>query len=463
MSASFRYVDLFAGIGGFHAALTALGGTCVYAVEIDEFAANVYEQNWGRPGGHPVLGDVTDVAGDGPVSDVIPEHDVLAAGFPCQPFSKSGAQRGMEEVRGTLFFNIMKIIKARHPMVVLLENVRNLIGPRHKHEWDVIISMLHDEGYRVSSTPMIVSPHRIPAELGGRPQVRERVFITATRDDQTPKTPATPDAVPTPSTAFMSNDPETWRIAEYLTDPTGPDTALTALSDQELTWIHAWDEWVTRFRKERGENPPSFPIWADAWVTNSTLEAQLATSEGRNYPEWKKNFLRKNSDLYMRNRSWIETWRTEFDVTSFRPSRRKLEWQAQDHAMMDCLVQLRPSGIRVKAPTYAPALVAIAQTSIYLPALRRLTYREAATLQGLPAEFSFGDQPAARSYKQVGNGVNVGAVYNAMKAHCERDADLLEQTAQGKRLHDLVREAPPSPDAQIVAELERYKQNADPH
>ena len=96
--APFTFVDLFAGIGGFHAALSAFGGDCVYAVEKDPEAAKVYELNWGMP----ALGDIVE---DTEEEMKVPPHDVLAAGFPCQPFSKSGFQRGMDETRGTLFFN----------------------------------------------------------------------------------------------------------------------------------------------------------------------------------------------------------------------------------------------------------------------------------------------------------------------------------------------------------------------
>src|SRR4051812_11078064 len=141
--ASFRFVDLFAGVGGFHAALSAYGGECVYAVEIDKAAARVYERNWGLD----PLGDVTKDASDEVMA--VGGHEILAAGFPCQPFSKSGAQKGMDETRGTLYWNILKIIQARKPEIVLLENVRNLAGPRHRHEWQVIIETLRDEGYHV--------------------------------------------------------------------------------------------------------------------------------------------------------------------------------------------------------------------------------------------------------------------------------------------------------------------------
>ena len=133
---SFTFIDLFAGIGGFHGALSALGGECVYASEIDKDAARIYNRNWGiQPDG-----DITLAANENNMD--VPEHDVLVGGFPCQPFSKSGKQRGMDEARGTLFWNIARIIEVRKPKIVLLENVRNIAGPRHEHEWEVIIETL---------------------------------------------------------------------------------------------------------------------------------------------------------------------------------------------------------------------------------------------------------------------------------------------------------------------------------
>src|SRR5690606_15897949 len=183
VSTAFRYVDLFAGIGGFHAMLDHAGGHCVYVSEIDREARETYVRNWVDPlpaGQRPVINTDINLATpeDGPVD--VPEHDVLAAGFPCQPFSKSGHQRGMDEARGTLFWNIARILQERTPAVVLLENVRNIAGPRHRHEWDVIIQTLREIGYRVSATPSVFSPHFLPPWRGGTPQVRDRVFILGT-------------------------------------------------------------------------------------------------------------------------------------------------------------------------------------------------------------------------------------------------------------------------------------------
>src|SRR4051794_16801723 len=185
---AFTFSDLFAGIGGFHAALHAAGGEWVFASEIDPDAAAVYDWNWLRPLREAakskaarervaVSGDIVPLT----VPEVrVPRADVLAAGFPCQPFSKSGFQRGMDEARGTLFWNIARILETRKPSVVLLENVRNLTGPRHTHEWKVIIQTLRELGYRVSSTPTVFSPHFLPPWKGGTPQVRDRVFILGT-------------------------------------------------------------------------------------------------------------------------------------------------------------------------------------------------------------------------------------------------------------------------------------------
>ena len=169
------FIDLFAGIGGFHAAGEAFGWECVFANEIDPAAAAIYEKNWGiNPLGN--IHEYTRAKRNKP----IPKHDVLFAGFPCQPFSKSGKQLGMEEDRGSLFHDITYILAKHKPSLVVLENVRNIAGPRHAHEWTYIINKLRELGYRVSSKPFVVSPHKIPPSYGGTPQARERVFIVGT-------------------------------------------------------------------------------------------------------------------------------------------------------------------------------------------------------------------------------------------------------------------------------------------
>ena len=461
----FRFVDLFAGIGGFRAALEAFGGECVYSVEIDRAAAAVYERNWG----HSPLGDITEDAND--VVMNVPPHDVLAAGFPCQPFSKSGAQRGMDETRGTLYWNILKVIQAHHPTLVLLENVRNLAGPRHRHEWEVIIQTLRDEGYRVSSVPAVFSPHLLPLERGGRPQVRERVFISATYD---------PDGVldgvvpmpPLPHVSFRGD--EEWDLLDDLPLERGPVPG-TELSSAEIAWIDAWDVFVrtmwSSVRARRGSanvpaSLPGFPIWVDKWVEIEDLETWRAGGKRPNYadasdlpdrwddvPAWKQNFLVKNARFYSDFKLQLDVWLASHDVMSFPASRRKLEWQAQDSkSLWETVMHLRPSGLRAKKPNYLPALVAITQTSIIGSRERRISPRETARLQGLPDSFVFPDQPNSATYKQMGNGVNVGAVWHVFRRHVERDRALLTGNGvAGARIVEAV-DGAPSRSSEILAQ-----------
>jgi DNA (cytosine-5)-methyltransferase 1 len=419
---SFSFVDLFAGIGGFHGALSAAGGNCVFASEIDADAARIYELNWGIP----ALSDINKVANDEVME--VPPHDVLAAGFPCQPFSKSGFQRGMDETRGTLFWNIAKIIEVCQPRIVLLENVRNLAGPRHQHEWEVIVKTLRDHRYRVSSEAWIISPHRIRPEFGGRPQFRERVFIAATREIRGVRSVAVP--VPVLSDAYSDWDPMDWNLRKHL--PLEPRSVANRepgarLSDQELMWMGAWEDFLlTMNRTLKGKPLPGFPFWVDAWIPIDQFRAQKGD------PSWKIDILRKNSEFYSAHRRQLDAWLRRWNHLRDHPaSRRKFEWQAQDcDSIWNGLTHLRPSGLRVKKATYAPALVAMAQTPIFGPQRRRITVREAARLQGFPDWFDFSDQKPQTSFKQLGNAVNIGVAYHALRSLVIRDLDLLIDTPE---------------------------------
>ena len=452
---TFKFVDLFAGIGGFHAALGALGGECVYASEWDKDAARIYERNWNlKPDG-----DITLAANDEVMN--VPAHDVLVGGFPCQPFSKSGKQMGMEETRGTLFWNIAKIIEARKPTLVLLENVRNIAGPRHMHEWEVIIKTLRDLGYRVSDQPMVVSPHLIHPEFGGRPQVRDRVFIAATRIPKGIPNLKFNIEIPSLDSVKKNWDPQKWNLSrdlplEKLKD--AKSKKAVALNENELEWIDAWNDFVVLMREKLGEKSlPGFPIWANDWVLLKDLKIPKDT------PEWKANFLRKNSEFYTTHRvvlnKWLKKWN---NLESFPPSRRMFEWQAQDTSTLwETIMHFRPSGIRAKKATYVPAMVAITQTSIIGKQKRRITTREGARLQGLPDWFDFVDQSDKLTYKQLGNGVNVGAVYNVLRAQVIRDLDLL---GDKPALTRSILGAPANPDTVLGSykSFHSYKPNTEP-
>ena len=396
---SFTFIDLFAGIGGFHQALENLGGTCVFASEIDEDARDIYGDNFKTPSSG-VSGDIIPLT-EPVVSSAVPKHDVLCAGFPCQPFSKGGAQRGINEARGTLFFNIYKIIEIRRPKVVLLENVRNLVGPKHIDTFHRIIDLLRGLGYLVSEKPTVISPHNVPLKLGGRPQSRDRLYIFAVRADLVQ------------SEVFEDNlfwlNPKPFEPAIQWSLDKFPFEkkvdSLVNLSSERKDALELWKGFIDIVGADGGQRRfPGFPIWEFA------LRARPKYSPTD--PAWKIDFLKKNSAFYLENSEAIERWRAQNakQIKSLPASYLKFEWQAGNLHVDDTLLQFRPSGLRFKAGTHFPALVAMNQTS-YIPRLGRyLSVKEAAYLQGFPENFNFGTQSDQASFKQLGNAVCVGVV-----------------------------------------------------
>lgn len=472
--ASFTFSDLFAGIGGFHAALHAAGGRWVFASEIDRDAQRVYDYNWLRPlreAGSPLPAGVPAFKVDGDIVQLtegevkVPHSDVLAAGFPCQPFSKSGFQRGMDETRGTLFWNIAKILAdpTVRPSVVLLENVRNLAGPRHRDTtFRTIVRTLRELGYRTADEPAIFSPHLIPRAMGGRPQVRERVFILAhyVGPEAAKDRAAFDDPIVSPKSLDLDWTKEQWDLARDLPLEADDDVdPKYVLESAELKMIDTWDRLLTEVaeRLEPGERLPGFPIWYDHFKSLSDAEDEIdaASMQGTPIPRWKQDFLRKNAIFWQRHREVIAKYAPLLD--SFPPSRRKFEWQAGEHRpLAETIMHFRPSGIRAKRPDYVPALVAITQTSI-LGDRRRLTPRETARLQGLPDTFEFlqstpddstvTPQRDAASYKQMGNGVNVGAAYYVFRQYVLQHAD--EIRAVAPQVVEAVEARSDNPDASL--------------
>lgn len=160
-----KFIDLFAGIGGFRTGFEKAGFECVFTSEIDTACQEVYENNFGdKPSGDITKIDPQD----------LPDFDVMLAGFPCQPFSISGRKLGFEDTRGTLFFNICQIIEEKQPSVVVLENVKHLIHHDQKRTFKVIINTLKELGYKVSY-------QILNAKDFGVPQNRERIFIVASK------------------------------------------------------------------------------------------------------------------------------------------------------------------------------------------------------------------------------------------------------------------------------------------
>lgn len=168
--AAFTFIDLFAGIGGFHQAASALGGKCIFASEIDVEAKKAYYANYGLM----PEGDITKIS-----ANQIPDHDVLFAGFPCQPFSIIGNRLGFDDIRGTLFFEIARILEEKRPKLFILENVKQLSRHDHGNTLKTILKTLKELGYFIHWSVLNALDF-------GLPQKRERTIIVGFRDVDVP-------------------------------------------------------------------------------------------------------------------------------------------------------------------------------------------------------------------------------------------------------------------------------------
>ena len=377
----FTFIDLFAGIGGFHLAMHELGGKCVFASEWDRDAQETYEANYGIV----PFGDIKKID-----EKDIPPHDVLCAGFPCQPFSKAGKQEGFDdETKGTLFFDIERILRYHHTKYIVLENVRNLVAHDNGNTWRTIHSHLVGLGYRLTPEPLIVSPHYF-----GVPQLRERVVVLGVYDPDYANLPLK-ITLPKPKDKSQCN-------LDTILEQDNHDPEYN-LSAQEIDAINTWDEFYHGIK----EKVIGFPIWLD-WFKVAP------PTDPKEMPEWKQAFVRKNNQLYKNNKAFIDGWLKRHDYLShLTPTMRKMEWQCGESvaSAWDAFMQFRPSGLRIKRPDCAPALVAIVQIPIIGKYRRRMTVREAARLQSFDDRF-IPNANRHQAYKQFGNAVNVEVIKN---------------------------------------------------
>ena len=426
-----RFVDLFCGIGGFHAALHRLGHECVFATDIDKAAAETYELNWGKPGGFDVHRDIREVL------DEIPEMDVICAGFPCQPFSKSGAQQGFQDqTRGTLFHDICFLAEKHKPKVLFLENVPHLVKHHNGNTFSVIQKRIEELGYDFQCA--ILSPHKF-----GVPQVRTRVYIVAIRKDLAKRRDFTfPQE-------FEAMELDVRSVLDSKVDE------KYNLTKKELAWLNMWEEFLINVNTDT--KLPGHPIWADAFIGDEALPGDLEQysvtelldigAEWSDYgwvkpvdesmgkdelikaislPLWKQNFVKKNRILYQSNKSYIDRWLKKWNMFGVDDegkrlipvSRTKYEWQAgpDSRTNWENIFQFRPSGIRVKRGDYFPALVAMAQIPVVGWLKRHITPKECARLQSFDVDgvhgppFRLGANDG-QAYKQLGNAVNVNMIY----------------------------------------------------
>lgn len=382
--AKFKFIDLFCGIGGFHQAMASLGGECVFACDIDPDCQKTYYRNYGLM----PEGDITRVP-----ASAIPAHDVVCGGFPCQAFSIAGKRLGFQDpTKGTLFFDVVRIIRHHHPKYLLLENVRNLASHDGGNTWKVIHQTLDEAGYNVSPEPIIFSPH-----LLGVPQRRERVFILGIRKDLGELPPFYFDrdeAKPSSIYSVLQDEDEIQNLEKY------------KLKKYEVELIELWNEFLDGI-SDKVKKPPMFP------VTDLFLHDSVSKFDYYSLTEQKAATARRNVELFNTAPEFITEWlRKANKHPKFKGSKRMLEWHAGRVAkpnLWDTVMQFRQSGIRARRTDRFPTLTAVLMTPIIGPRRRRLTPRECARLQSFPDTFIY-DEKEGQAYKQFGNSVNVEVV-----------------------------------------------------
>lgn len=409
---NFTFIDLFCGIGGFHQAMSALGGQCKFACDINELCRIVYEKNYKNNNDNLIIGkDIKKAIKE----DIIPEFDILCGGFPCQTFSKAGRRNGFDVIetekgetdeRGQLFFSIIDILK-KHPecKYVVLENVRNLADKGNN--WNIVCNELKNQGFIITEEPIIESPHKF-----GIPQVRERVYILGIREQYIKSEKLLQERK---ITRKMLN------IEKYYKNC--PKNCLTELLDENVESkyyvsenineiLEIWEVFLKNVKNVKS------PFWLHKAGLGIYDDKEYKTNPEIGFfkmPEWKKELVLRTRKMYNNNHEFIDAWTKKYNMTSRSLLHQKFEWNASRDckSIKDGITQIRQSGVRVKNPDFFPSLVAINNTPIvwdkYVEKFRYITPREAAKLQSFKEGFIFNESDPV-SYRQLGNAVNVKLV-----------------------------------------------------
>lgn len=411
-----RFIDLFAGLGGFHVALESLGAQCLFAAEKDLKLNELYKKNFSDVNAKNVVTDITkhDLKS-------IPEHDILCAGFPCQPFSKAGKRKGMKDPNnGGLFNVILDIIdyQKKPPRYLLLENVPNILTLDNGKHWSYILSELKNRGYSVDYE--MLSPHEF-----GIPQNRKRIFIVASLNGLR-------------EYKWPQKSKAEYNIEQYLKSDSDQ---IRVLTDDKIHILSLWQEFLNKLENQEALG---FPIWATEFgatypvdqhplkfdveklrkykgsfgqeiVLNNSIQRDnlpIYVRDARKpIKAWKASYINKNRILYENNKSWLNGWKKE--IMMYPHSLQKFEWncQLEERIIEDKILQFRPSGVRIKSKNSIPTLVAMNMTQVpYFPWLNRyLSIREGLGFQGL-STLKYTLDSTSKNYRALGNAVNADIV-----------------------------------------------------
>jgi len=413
-----KFIDLFCGLGGFHVALKKLGHKCVYASEILPNLRKNYERNFKIK----VNGDITRIN-----IRKIPNHQILCAGFPCQPFSKAGSQEGFShKIAGNMFSYILKILRIKKPKYIILENVPNLFKHNDGKTWKKMEKQLINIGYKIHKK--IISPTDF-----GIPQDRNRFYIVGTKSKNRKFT-------------WPINTKKNFSFKNFIVKK---PKIIRHVTKERYETLKVWNKiitnkpknirlinplWTTEFKATYPyKNQTPFSMTAEMLgklkgkygvsLRSKSKKMQMkllpnyAQTKEKRFPLWKIKILNKNRLFYKKNKKWCDKIEKKLKSLIFEAN-QKFEWNCMGdkYDFNNKLISFRPSGIRVRRNISSPTLVAstISQLPIIYNKKRYLSFEECLKLQGFPKNFKH-TNTFDQFYSSIGNAVNCKVVEKIAK------------------------------------------------